>query len=119
MRITTQLALFFIAFNAFAAMMIGFGVTDDLGINLETGEQEQLEEATSQESVDLGNGVGGTLFGMYNVLTNQVGTIVDTVTPGFAMMKLFLPAKVVEPFAACAGLFTLADLLSYARGVDV
>lgn len=119
MRISTQIALFFIAFNAFAGMMIGFGVTDDLGINLETGEQEQLKEATSQEKVDLGNGVGGTLFGMYNVLTGQLEIIVDTIAPGFAMLELFLPRKVVDPLAVCAGLFTLADLLSYARGVDV
>lgn len=119
MRISTQLAVFFIAFNLFGGMMVGMGVADDLGINLETGSPDAIEEATNKDDVGLGNSVGGTLFGMYNQLTDQVGLIVNVITPGFAMLKLFIPAKIVDPFALIAGTYTVVDLLSYARGADL
>jgi hypothetical protein len=119
MNVSTQLAIFFIAFNLFGGMMVGLGIDDDLGINLETGNPDQIEQATAKEDVGLGNSVGGTLFGMYNQLTNQVGVIVNTIAPGFAMLKLFLPNAIVDPFAALAGVFVVVDLLSYARGVEL
>jgi len=123
MRISTQLAVFFIAFNLFAAMLgggsAGLGVAEDLGINVETGDSNAIDKATSKEDVGLGNSVGGTLFGMYNQLTNQVGVLVNTIAPGFAMLKLFLPSKIVDPFATIAGVFVIVDLLSYARGADL
>ncbi|UIP01699.1 hypothetical protein Hbl1158_16990 (plasmid) [Halobaculum sp. CBA1158] len=119
MRISTQLAVFFIAFNLFGGMMVGMGVAGDLGLNLETGSPDEIEQATEKDDVGLGNSVGGTLFGMYNTLTDQVGIIVNTIAPGFAMLKLFLPNAIVDPFAALAGVFVIVDLLSYARGTDL
>lgn len=119
MRISTQLAVFFIAFNVFAGMLVGIGVAEDLGLNLETGDSEAINDATEKKDVGLGNSVGGTLFGMYNQLTNQVGVLVNTIAPGFAMLKLFMPSKIVDPFATIAGVFIVVDLLSYARGADL
>jgi len=119
MRISTQLAVFFIAFNLFAGMLGGMGIAGDLGINVETGDPDAIDEATEKEDVGLGNSVGGTLFGMYNQLTGQVGVIVNTIAPGFAMLKLFLPNAIVDPFAAIAGVFVVVDLLSYARGFSL
>jgi len=119
MRITTQLALFFIAFNLLAHMFIGLGVAGDLGLNMETGRPDAIDNATDKDEVSLGNGVGGTLFGMYNILTNQAGVLVNTITPGFAMLKLFLPNTIVDPFALIAGTLSIVDLLSYARGFSL
>lgn len=119
MRITTQLALFFIAFNLLAHMFIGLGIAGHLGVNMETGRPDAIDDATNEDEVSLGNGVGGTLFGMYNVLTNQFGVLVNTIAPGFAMLKLFLPGSIVDPFALIAGTMTFVDLLSYARGADL
>lgn len=119
MRISTQLAVFFIAFNLFGGVMVGMGVAEDLGLNLDTGNPQAIEEATQKEDIGLGNSVGGTLFGMYNQLTNQVGVVVNTIAPGFAMLKLFLPNRIVDPFAAIAGVYVIVDLLSYARGADL
>lgn len=123
MRITTQLAVFFVAFNLFGGMLIGLGVADDLGINLDTGDPAAIdkveEKATDDEKVGLGNAVGGTLFGMYNALTRQFGLLVNTIAPGFAMLKLFVPSAIIDPFAIIAGMITLVDLLSYARGFDL
>lgn len=119
MRVSTQLAVFFIAFNLFGGMMMGLGVNEDLGLSLETGSPDAIEDATAKEDVGLGNSVGGTLFGMYSQLTGQVGVVVNTIAPGFAMLKLFLPAAIIDPFAALAGVFVVIDLLSYARGADL
>lgn len=130
MRISTQLAVFFIAFNAFAGMLVGMGVADDLGLNMETGNPQQIEDATKnkcQEQSDsntdievcLGNSVGGTLFGMYNQVTQQAGKIFYSIAPGFAMLKNFLPNAIVDPFSTIAALFIIVDLLSYARGFNL
>lgn len=122
MRVSTQLAVFFIAFNLFGGMMVGLGIHEDLGLNLETGSPDAIEDATAkgqEGDVGLGNSVGGTLFGMYNQLTAQVGVVVNTIAPGFAMLKNFLPNRIVDPFAALAGVFIVIDILSYARGFDL
>lgn len=119
MRISTQLAVFFIAFNAFAGMLVGIGVADDIGLNMETGNPQQIEQVTEKNDVGLGNSVGGTLFGMYNQVTQQAGAIFNSITPGFTMLKNFLPDKIVEPFRKIAALYVLVDLLSYARGFSL
>ena len=119
MRISTQLAVFFIGFNVFAGMLIGMGVADDLGINVETGDPEAFQKVPDQEDVGLGSSVGGTLFGMYNVLTSQAYYLFYSVAPGFGMLRNFMPNAIVDPFAAIASVFVVVDLLSYARGTDL
>jgi len=119
MKMSTQLTLFFIAFNALGGIMIASGVAGDLGINTETGDPEQLEKATAVEP-NLGNNVGGTLFGMYNQLTKQVGTIFYSVAPGFKMLKSFLPDLWIDVLLSpLASVIVAKDLIAFARGNDL
>jgi len=119
MKMSTQLTLFFIAFNAFGGILITSGVAGDLGINAETGDPEQLEKATAVEP-NLGNDVGGTLFGMYNQLTRQLGTIFYSVAPGFKMLKSFLPDIWIDALLSpIASVIVAKDLIGFARGTDL
>lgn len=117
MRPSTQFTLFFVLFNAIAGLFIFSGAAATLGINAETGNPQQFEEITSKTEVQTGSAVGDTLFGMYNALGRQVGTILYSVTPGFTMLKLFLPDAwvdyVLQPVAL---LIVTVDILGFMRG---
>lgn len=121
MKMSTQLTLFFIAFNAFGGILIASGVAGQLGINAETGSPDQIEQlSASDEEIALGNQVGGTLFGMYNQLTKQVGSIFYAVAPGFAMLKNFLPDLWVDYLLSpMASVIVAKDLIAFARGTDL
>ena len=120
MKMSTQITIFFIAFNGFAAVVMGMGVAGELGINAETGSPERIEQIGQQDRVDLGNNVGGTLFGMYNRLTQQVGAIFYSLTPGFAMLKVFLPDIWIDAFLSpIAVVIVTKDMIAFARGTDL
>jgi len=120
MKMSTQFTIWFIAFNAAAGIMLGLGVADDLGINVETGSPDQIEQVTTEEDVSLGNNVGGTLFGMYNQLTNQLGNIFYAVLPGMKMLKIFVPDIFVDALLTpLATLIATKDVIAFARGTDV
>lgn len=116
MRISTQLAIFFVAFNLLSGAMMGMGIHEDLGINLETGDSEAIDTATNLDRPDTGNSEGGTLFGMYNAAAGQFGKVVNTIGPGFKMLKLFLPNRIVDPIAGIAGMIVFVDVVSYFAG---
>jgi len=120
MKMSTQITLFFVAFNAFAGLVIATGVAGEIGVNVETGDPQQLEEISSQDEVSLGNNVGGTLFAMYNQLTQQVATLFYSVTPGLAMLRLFLPDLWVDlVLSPLAVIVVTKDLIAFARGTDL
>jgi len=120
MKMSTQLTIFFVAFNALAGVVVGMGVAEDLGINAETGDPAQLEELGENDDINLGNNVGGTLFGMYNVLTQQVGALFYSIAPGFAMLRNFLPNIWIDVFLSpIATVVVTKDLLGFARGGDL
>lgn len=120
MKMSTQLTIFFVAFNAFAAVVMGMGVAEELGVNVGTGSPDQLEQLSSKDRVDLGNNVGGTLFGMYNQLTQQVGTLFYSIAPGFQMLKLFIPNIWVDAFLSPISVVIVTkDIIGFARGSDL
>jgi len=120
MKMSTQLTLFFVAFNALAGVFVATGVAADLGINAETGEPQQFEQLSAKDNVRMGNSVGGTLFGMYNVLTQQVATIFYAVAPGFRMLRNFVPNLWVDVFLSpIASVIVTKDIIAFARGGDL
>jgi hypothetical protein len=120
MKMSTQLTLFFVAFNALAGIFIGMGVAADLGLNVQTGDPGQFDEITDQDDVRMGNSVGGTLFGMYNVLTQQAATIFYSAAPGFAMLRNFLPNIWIDVFLSpVASIVVTKDIIAFARGDDL
>jgi hypothetical protein len=116
---STQFTIFFVAFNALAAVVMGMGVAEELGISAETGSPQGIEEVGQTDDIRMGNSVGGTLFGMYNVLTQQVANLFYTVAPGMAMLRNFLPNLWVDVFLSpLATLIATKDIIGFARGDD-
>jgi len=120
MKMSTQFTIFFITFNALAAIMMGMGVAEELGLNVETGNPGAFDNATDRRDVRMGNSVGGTLFGMYNVLTQQASTLFYTLLPGMEMLKIFLPNLWIDVLLKPIGtLIAVKDTIAFARGDDL
>jgi hypothetical protein len=87
-RPITILALFFIAFNLFAGMVMATGVDDQLGMDAEVGGDDKIDEVQNEsKSVQGGTSVGQTLIGLYNVLAGGLSTLLTTIFPGLAMLE--------------------------------
>lgn len=116
---SSQIALFFIIFNVFAGIVGTMGVAAELGLSVETGNPSQLERATDQREPDLGASSGSTLFGMYNSLSDQLGTMFYSIAPGFDMLRNFLPGVFVDGMYGVASFIISKDLIAFARGTDL
>jgi hypothetical protein len=126
MKMSTQLAIFFIAFNGIAAVVMGMGVAQELGINAETGNPDGLQPDTVSEKQAAGDGpqLGstnqGTLFGMYNKLSDGVLTLFYSAAPGFAMLRSFLPNIWIDlVLSPVASIVITKDVIAFARGTDL
>lgn len=85
-RPTTVLLVFFLAFNLFAGVLVAQGVDEAIGIDATVGEHDEYDDVSGRDSVETGTPRGDNLFGMYNVVTNQVKNIFTTIFPGLNMM---------------------------------
>jgi len=73
-RPVTTLVIFFFAFNLFAGMLLTTGVAGTLGVDANVGEDQEFNETKNDaKDVSTGTSTGSTLFGMYNVLSSQLG----------------------------------------------
>lgn len=87
-RPVTTLVIFFLAFNLFAGMLMSTGVAGTLGLDANVGEDDKVDEhEKSAEDVASGNGLGSTLFGMYNILSSQLGSLFGFIFPGLRMLR--------------------------------
>jgi len=119
MKMSTQIAIWFIAFNAIAGVVVGMGVADELGVQLDTGDTGDLEEYQQPAEPNLGAGAGATLFGMYNALTGQVWDLFYSIFAGMAMLKIFLPNIWVDALSVIVGAIVTKDIIGFARGEDL
>jgi hypothetical protein len=116
-RPSTVLVIFVVAMNLFAGAFVTMGVMDDIGLADRGGQNDQIDENKNAD-LNTGTGVGGTLFGMYNVLSQQVEGVYSNVYPALDMMeRAGLPGPLA--YGVLGNLFSfviLFDVLSYIRG---
>lgn len=87
MRFTTILVIYLVAFNAGAQMMYSTGVAADLGLNVQTGNPEELQQAEDlHEDVEIGPGTGLTLIGMIANVGRGIADAFTAVMPGLRML---------------------------------
>jgi len=79
--------VFFLSFNLFAGMLMSTGVAATIGLDTRVGGGEAVRDARQTgQDVETGAPTGETLFGAYNVLSNQLGTIFGIIFPGLRML---------------------------------
>lgn len=116
-RPVTTLVVFFVAMNLFAAMLMAAGVDTALGLDANVGGDEVLDETTNRDNVDSGAPSGDTLFGMYNVLTDQLGNVFGAIFPGLSMLqRAGVPTYVINFIGGLFSVMILFDVMSFLRG---
>lgn len=116
------LAVFFVAFNVFAGALMTTGVAAMIGVDAAVGGDSAVEKSQAEsDELRTGNGLGGTLFGMYNVLADGLSTIVSVVFPGLSMLsRAGVPTWITE--GILAPLFSIIIAIGFAsfmRGFDL
>ena len=124
MRISIILLIFLLLFNGWGALLQEYHIDDHLGINAETGNPQELQQAKqSAAEIQTGNSIGGTLLGYYNALLNTVEGMVVGLQPGVQMLVNIAPPGIAEDLIIWMGgiipIIIAVDVLAYARGVDL
>jgi len=99
------------------------GVAATLGITANVGGDERVDDAVdaAKDEQQTGAPTGGTLFGMYNTLTQTVGVITGTITAGPTMLRRagvpsMITTGILQPmFAVVIGI----GIISFLRGWDL
>jgi len=86
-RPVTTIALFFLSLTLFSTLLSTTGVAAHLGLNNPPDSGDAVSESQSAaEDVSTGAPTGETLFGAYNVLSNQLASILGIINPGLRML---------------------------------
>ena len=127
-RATTTLLVFFICFNIWAGILIGTGAAAELGIEKQTGTNCEVDgngvqnceaagHVNSNDDVPSGNGVGDTLFGLYNVLTDFLNDIFTFIAPGLDLLaRAGVPQTYTNGLGIIFTLITTIDIVSFFKG---
>lgn len=117
-RPVTTLVVFFVAFNLLAVMLSTTGAAAAVGLNTEVGGDAAVDERTNKEKIQSGGSTGVTLFGLYNVLSNQVGNLYNVVYPGLAMLeRAGVPGYITDGFLGnLFSVMIVIDVISFLRG---
>lgn len=121
-RPVTTLVVFFVAFNLFAGMLMSTGVASTLGLDAQVGEDGEFDKTTGDASdIESGTPQGDNLFGMYNVLATQVGSLFDTIFPGLRMLnRAGVPAYITGGFLGpLFSVMIMIGTVSFLRGWDL
>ena len=126
-RPSTVLVIFVVSINLFAGAFISMGIMDTVGLHGQVQQDNDVAQSagealngTSNGEYGLGTGTAadGTLFGMYNVLSQQVQGLYATVYPALDMMnRAGVPDQLT--FGVLGNIFTFViifDVMSYIRG---
>lgn len=124
MRISVILLIALLLFNSWGGLMQKYELDDHLGINAETGNPEELQQAQDRaEKVRTGDTIGGTLLGYYNALLNTLKGILVGLQPGVQMLVNIAPPGPAEDFIiwvfSVLEIVVAVDLISIAFGREV
>lgn len=118
-RISVWVALFLVFFNAGAIFIDQTGADDYLGIEPDTGDSSELDEAESTaKEYKTGTGQGSTLLGTYNRLASVLNGVVNAVQPGKEMIEANgAPASVTGFLWSGFGVIIGVDVALFLRGI--
>lgn len=118
-RPVTTLVVFFVAFNLLAGVLMSTGAAAALGMDTTVGGDDAVDKRVNQaDDVSTGSGLGDTLFGMYNVLSSQIGNFFGVIFPGLEMVeRAGVPGFITDGILApLFGIAIFVDVVSFLRG---
>jgi len=126
-RPSTILVVFFVAMNVIAFAMLQMGVVAAMGLDghIQSSDEipdnpQDVDPDDNEYGVETGSGVGGTLFGMYNVLSQQVSGVFSAIFPALRMLdRAGTPEELINGAGTLFGFVIFFDVLGYIRGYDL
>lgn len=122
MRISIALLIFFILLNGWAAVLQDHGIDDQLGINAETGDPQELEDAT-QAAANTSVGTGGVFASIVGAITAMVGNIermLKGLNPAAQMLSNLMPPGIAQSMVTwlfgIIEIIIAADIINFVRG---
>jgi hypothetical protein len=95
-RAATLLTFFFLSMMLFSGLLTSTGLAADLGISRQLAGDSGEQVQNAAERVETGAPSGDTLFGLYNVLSNQLGSLFGIINPGLRLLyNAGVPAAIV------------------------
>jgi len=117
-RPVTTAALFFITLSLFSGTLQATGVAETLHLDQRVGGDEAVNDVQdTASSVDTGAPTGQTLFGMYNVLADQLSAILGVFNPGLRM--LYNAGGPAFLFGAPGTVGLLPPILTFVKAIGV
>ena len=115
-RPSTILVVFVVTMNVMAGAMLAMGVPAAMGLDNQIHDSDDVPTET-EDNLPTGSGVGGTLFGMYNVLTQQAQGLFSAIFPALEMIRRAgVPAPLTAAGGSLMSFIIIFDVLSYIRG---
>jgi len=117
-RPITLLAFFFISLSLFAGFLQTTGIAADLGLDDRYQSDDAVTKARSEAaSIETGAPTGQTLFGLYNVLSGQLASLLGVINPGLRILyNAGVPAAIVGG-PNTVGL--LPPLTTFVKGIGI
>jgi hypothetical protein len=96
-RPVTLLAFMLLALSVWAGFLTSTGIAADIGLDARlSGDEIQDQAQSATEDIETGAPTGNTLFGLYNVLSDQLGTLFGIINPGLRLLyNAGVPASIV------------------------
>jgi hypothetical protein len=86
-----------LALSVWAGFLTSTGIAADIGLDARlSGDEIQDQAQSATEDIETGAPTGNTLFGLYNVLSDQLGTLFGIINPGLRLLyNAGVPASIV------------------------
>lgn len=121
-RISTNVLIFLILMNASVGIMDASGLSEDIGVDMNTGVSDALDKSVgkAQSGFDPGTGIGETLFGLFISAFYFVHAIFNTALAAPTLfINLGFPSWFVVPLFVPLYVIVALEALYVATGRDV
>lgn len=121
-RISTSILVILILLNGSVGIMEASGLTEDIGVELDTGVGDSMDKAINHATngFNPGDGAGSTLFGLFVSAFYFLNTLFNAIFSAPAMfMNLGFPSWFVVPIFAPMYVIATLDLIYAATGRDM
>lgn len=123
MRLSVLILVFLLFVNGWAALLQAYDVDDHLGINAETGDPQELQEAQDKAKNVTTNsgGITGSTTGLITTVTTGIGALVKGVNPAAQMLSNIAPPGITQDIIlwlfGVTEIIVAVDIINFARGI--
>lgn len=123
MRLSVLILVFLLLVNGWASLLQAYDIDDHLGINAETGDPQELQEAqeTANNVTANSGGITGSTAGIITTVTTGIGSLVKGVNPAAQMLSNIAPPGIAQDVIlwlfGVTNIIVAVDIVNFARGV--